>query len=220
MLFLVILSYNVIGATIQGTVYNFNLEKMSDVVVVVNTEPQQTFVVKNGSYSFNVPEGSYVIAAVYKVDSSLKTQENISIKSEGIYNLDLILFPTLQDEETLFDGVNLNLDEQYFNTVNFLPWIVGGIVVVVILLSLILIIIIRNGRSKNQKTVGVITEKDELTHLLNFIKKQGGRTTQKDIRKEFPSSEAKISLMIAELEKKGKVEKIKKGRGNIIILKG
>ena len=32
-------------------------------------------------------------------------------------------------------------------------------------------------------------------------------------------SEAKISLMIAELEHKGLVEKIKKGRGNIVVLK-
>jgi uncharacterized membrane protein len=55
--------------------------------------------------------------------------------------------------------------------------------------------------------------------ILQALKKQGGRATQKDIRKEIPLSEAKISLMIAELEHKGKVEKIKKGRGNIIILK-
>ena len=55
--------------------------------------------------------------------------------------------------------------------------------------------------------------------FLEIIKKEGGRTTQKDIRKEIPLSEAKTSLMIAELEHKGIIEKIKKGRGNIIILK-
>ncbi len=32
-------------------------------------------------------------------------------------------------------------------------------------------------------------------------------------------SEAKISLILTELEHKGKVEKIKKGRGNVILLK-
>ena len=52
-----------------------------------------------------------------------------------------------------------------------------------------------------------------------MIRKEGGRATQKDIRKQIPLSEAKISLMLAELEHKGVVEKIKKGRGNIIILK-
>jgi uncharacterized membrane protein len=55
--------------------------------------------------------------------------------------------------------------------------------------------------------------------VLEIIKKHGGRTTQKDIRKELPLSEGKISLMITELEHQGKIEKIKKGRGNIIIMK-
>ena len=54
--------------------------------------------------------------------------------------------------------------------------------------------------------------------VLNFIKDEGGRTTQKDIRKKIPLSEAKISLMISELESSGDVKKIKKGRGNIIVL--
>ena len=60
---------------------------------------------------------------------------------------------------------------------------------------------------------------DDLEQMVKIIKKEGGRTTQKDIRKQIPLSEAKISLMIAELEHKGAIEKIKKGRGNIIILK-
>ena len=42
--------------------------------------------------------------------------------------------------------------------------------------------------------------------------------TQKDLRKHFAMSEAKISLMITELESLKKIKKIKKGRGNIIIL--
>ena len=54
--------------------------------------------------------------------------------------------------------------------------------------------------------------------ILDILKQEGGRATQKEIRKHIPLSEAKISLMIAELEAKGKVKKVKKGRGNIIIL--
>ena len=55
--------------------------------------------------------------------------------------------------------------------------------------------------------------------ILKILIQEGGRTTQKGIRKQIQLSEAKISLMIAELEHKGIIEKIKKGRGNIIILK-
>ncbi len=54
--------------------------------------------------------------------------------------------------------------------------------------------------------------------ILEILRKEGGRATQKEIRKHIPLSEAKISLMIAELEHSGKVKKVKKGRGNIIIL--
>ena len=51
---------------------------------------------------------------------------------------------------------------------------------------------------------------------MHFLDGQGGRTTQKEICKELPYSEAKISLMITELEQKQMVKRIKKGRGNII----
>lgn len=54
--------------------------------------------------------------------------------------------------------------------------------------------------------------------IVEFIKNEDGRTTQKEIRKNFDLSEAKISLIISELESKGAIKKIKKGRGNIILL--
>jgi len=79
--------------------------------------------------------------------------------------------------------------------------------------------------AKTRKQVEIIreestkTEEGDLEQITNILKQEGGRATQKDIRKQIPLSEAKISLMIAELEHKGVVEKIKKGRGNIIILK-
>ncbi len=59
----------------------------------------------------------------------------------------------------------------------------------------------------------------DLQQVIAIIHSQDGRTTQKDIRKQLPWSEGKVSLMISELESKGLIEKIKKGRGNIIVLK-
>ncbi len=60
---------------------------------------------------------------------------------------------------------------------------------------------------------------EDLQKIIQIIKDEGGRTTQKQIRKFLPYSEAKVSLMITELIEKGYIEKIKRGRGNIIILK-
>ena len=59
----------------------------------------------------------------------------------------------------------------------------------------------------------------DLNKILSLLKKNKGRMTQREIRKEFPLSEAKVSLMITELESMDKVKKIKKGRGNVIIFK-
>ena len=80
------------------------------------------------------------------------------------------------------------------------------------------VFIIFHIRNKKKKTEEKYEDVD-LEKIIKIIKQEGGRTTQKEIRKEIPLSEAKISLMIAELEHKGIIEKIKKGRGNIIILK-
>jgi len=59
----------------------------------------------------------------------------------------------------------------------------------------------------------------DLKDYIDYLQREK-RVTQKEMRKQFPVSEAKISLILAELESKGKIEKLKKGRGNIIIWKG
>jgi len=59
----------------------------------------------------------------------------------------------------------------------------------------------------------------DLAALIRALKEREGRATQKELRKDLPFSEAKVSLMVSELEHEGKVTKIRKGRGNIIILK-
>ena len=54
-------------------------------------------------------------------------------------------------------------------------------------------------KMKEVKSESNIDLESDVQEVLNFIKKQDGRTTQKDIRKAFPSSEAKISLMKADI---------------------
>ena len=60
----------------------------------------------------------------------------------------------------------------------------------------------------------------DLREAVAVLKNCGGRLTQKELREKMPEyGEAKISLMVAELEEMGLVKKFKKGRGNIIVLK-
>jgi uncharacterized membrane protein len=76
------------------------------------------------------------------------------------------------------------------------------------------------GEAKPQEQEKSPLEEDEdLKRVIDVLKSEGGRATQKEVRKHIPLSEAKVSLIITELEAKGFIEKIKKGRGNIIILK-
>jgi uncharacterized membrane protein len=53
----------------------------------------------------------------------------------------------------------------------------------------------------------------DLQGVLKVLDKNGGRMTQKELRKNFELSEANISLMITELESLGLVKRIKRVGG-------
>ena len=59
---------------------------------------------------------------------------------------------------------------------------------------------------------------EDCRQVLAIIEKNDGRITQLDLRKMLPYSEAKVSLIVSDLESRGLVKKIKKGRGNVLIL--
>ncbi len=195
--------------TIQGTVYDFNLNP-APAIVEINTSPQQMMVTKDGTYSFQVPSGEYLLKARH-TQIPAEISEQITTQREGRYNLDLILFPKLDEDldiqnPELDDLENLDLESP---PTTWPYWTIG---VVAILFGLYLL-------KKSIKHTPEKTLSGDLHPLLRFIEKSGGRTTQKDIRKEFNHSEAKISLMLDEMEAKGLIQRIKKGRGNIVVKK-
>jgi len=67
--------------------------------------------------------------------------------------------------------------------------------------------------------VKIVGLPEDLSDIVNKIRDAGGRINQLELRQKLPYSEAKVSLMLADLESRGLIRKIKKGRGNIIILK-
>lgn len=58
----------------------------------------------------------------------------------------------------------------------------------------------------------------ELNDVLNIIRGNKGRITQKDLRGRLKYSEVKVSLLLSELEKRGLIKKFKNGRENIVVL--
>ncbi|MBW3004494.1 hypothetical protein KY310_01555, partial [Candidatus Woesearchaeota archaeon] len=216
-IFLILASSMVFAANIEGTIYDIELNTVKDAVVEIDTTPKQSFVSKNGTYSFDIPIGEYTITAKHEQGM---VQESVIIKDDGKYNIDLILFPDFSEEVDILDESDLDIGTSYTEEINYsLYYFIGFLAALIILIAVVF-----NYKKKLEtklkqeiKEIKHIKKEDDLEadlkELVAFIKKEGGRTTQKDLRKNFPQSEAKISLMVSELEHKGKIKKIKKGRG-------
>ena len=72
----------------MGSTYDLELNELTDVIVRVNTVPEQTYVSKDGSYQFNINNGNYIIKADYmdqKDNLKYYAIENITINDEGEY---------------------------------------------------------------------------------------------------------------------------------------
>lgn len=208
------------AANVHGTIYNMLLEPQENVMIEVNSVPQQEFVSKGGDYSFELPKGNYAISAMYiesgRVVSS--AAENISVIDDGTYVLDMILLESTDEEFDLLDVPQIDIEGENSR----IPWVYIAIVPMLILISVLVWLYWKNRPVVNEPDANdekVEPQKEDLEFLIKIIKEQGSRITQKDLRKKLSLSEAKVSLMIAELESLGKVKKIKQGRGNIIVMR-
>jgi len=244
---LIILLPTIQAATLKGSVYNSNLDLEKDVLIEINTIPQQQFLAKNGDYEFELNPGKYQLTAR---KGEIEIMEEVEIIKEGNFLFDVFLLNDLTEENELWQ----NSEEELFNEemeeqntsigdsdnnnddneeIEWWRWTIG---IVVVLFSFQRIyrarkkygpIQIFRKRVKRESKKTLEQHKAELEKepgyidkAIEIIKKHDGRISQKELRKEMLYlSEAKISLIVTELEHKGKVEKVKKGRGNVIILK-
>lgn len=211
--------------TIHGTLYEWStFEPLRNVIITINTTPPQVFIARNGTYSFNLSPGAYLIEAKYYVNNSLvyHEEENITIVGEGDYTLDLLLFPAIGEDEKLFEAPNLTMSEELTDE---LPLLEYATISLTATIAIAAILIWHFKFRKKALEVPVISDipqdmPEDLKQVLEIIAKAGGRMTQKDLRKQLSVSEAKVSLLLADLEDRGHIKKIKKGRGNIVILIG
>lgn len=219
MLLVLIIAYSANAAIIQGTVYDISLDAIDKSIVEVNSIPQQRIVAINGRYSFNLPKGAYTITAKSEDDIA---EENITITDDETYNLDLFLFPSI--DEDLAEDVTIE-DIITDNQRDYKPYVLFVSLAIMFIIGL-MVYKFRHKLRKKDETIKAKEKPsptednfpDDKQKIIDIIKKHGGRTTQKNIRKDISLSEAKVSLIIAELEHENRIKKIKKGRGNIIIL--
>lgn len=233
-----LLIVSVVGtATLKGTIYDLELEKVEDALVSINTEPNQQYLAKEGEYSFEVPAGEYELKAK---KGELEAEEKIRVKGEGEFVFDLFLLPGFEEEDALLGDIEeLGVSERETMQESFFgKYPLGSYLAAfgILLIAIGRIVLarkkygpLRRKRKKEEKekepekkeeNLQRQEETGDLTETLEIIKNHEGRITQKELRKEMMHlSEAKISLILTELKHKEKIEKIKKGRGNVVILK-
>lgn len=100
-----------ITATIHGATYAWDtFEPLNDTVININSNPPQSIVAKNGTYSFELGPGDYVITAMYYRNNTLiySKQTTLKIEAEGNYVFDLLLYPASENPvtETIEDKTN------------------------------------------------------------------------------------------------------------------
>lgn len=234
-------------ATIHGAIYEWDtFEPLENVIVEVNSTPPQSMLAKYGIYSFNLVPGNYLVTASYYRNSTLThyTEEEITITDDGDYVIDIIFLPTYYEEEQV-NGTGFDELDELAALAETDTSSEGGVFSFTMFYVLALLALLlaggyifysrQKGGNGDPSQTGDIQSEDgsslllsdeladlpsDLREVVGIISNNGGRITQKDLRGRLRHSEAKVSLMISDLENRGVVQKFKKGRGNVIILVG
>jgi uncharacterized membrane protein len=214
---LLLFPVSTLAATLSGNIYTEELELATSALVEVDTQPQQRYLSKDGTYQFALPPGQYTLRVTYLERGNNETlTEDVTVTQEGEFTYDLFLLPGLEEESQFFEEVLTEFEEpeEYpvVEETHSITWPLVTLLGAIALLVILLILLYYKLRAR------FAAEDERIDEILALIKKEG-RIHQKELRKRLPESEAKVSLMIAELEAKGKIEKIKKGRGNILVAK-
>ena len=218
-------------ATVHGTIYDlWTFAPLENVVIKVysgSTLRMQT-VALDGTYSLSFPPGSYTIRASHYIGTALASdaEENITLMANDNITLDLILFPVFEEESELPENYDILPEFGEAETRSMLLVLVAGLVI----LATGAVAFYYTKIYPKKKLVGVkkveappsvkvVGLPDDLKEVMEVIEESGRRINQVELRKKLPYSEAKVSLMISDLEDRGLIRKIKKGRGNIIVMK-
>jgi len=98
-----------ITATVHGATYSWDtFEPLNDTLISINSNPFQSIVAKDGTYSFELTPGNYIITARHYQNNTLvySKEAPLKIESEGTYVFDLLLYPISVNPAT-----EINADE-------------------------------------------------------------------------------------------------------------
>ncbi len=173
----------------------------------------------------------------------------VNHEGEFVYDLILFDIEDVEninfDEKALIEQT-IEESSGFSNEINLFLFLFVFLLIIVIIFIVIRVIIFKKFKKKstnlkkekkriaNKRLIQITNQKklkkdfflesekissDETMNKIYSIVKKEKRINQKDIRKQIGMSEAKISLIISDLEARGLIKRIKVGRGNIILLK-
>jgi uncharacterized membrane protein len=228
---------NVQAAEVHGVIYTWSdFEKpLKNAIVEIDSIPSQSKVSTDGTYSFdNLQPGNYTIKVKFYRNNILEysAQEKVRIVDrEGNFNIDILLFPPTDSDIEYLGDMNLTADIDLKNDGSRDTYLLVAAILIILCSALFFLWIKKKKRTSDGQVIydtpvqqpekiPETPEKEipeDLQDLYALIMKKGGRVTQKDLRGDMKCSEAKVSLMLDDLENRGYIKKIKKGRSNIII---
>jgi uncharacterized membrane protein len=217
-------------ATVHGTIYDlWTFTPLENVVIEVYSDStlQLQTLVPDGTYSLSLHSGSYTLMAKYYSRATLvyDTEENITLQENDNLALDLIMFPTFEENEVP-ENYDIPFEpEETEERSMLLAWVAVFALVVAGVVAFYYSKIHPKRKVGVKKVEGpppvkVVGLPGDLKEVMDVVRESGGRINQVELRRKLPYSEAKVSLMLADLEDRGLIRKIKKGRGNIIVLTG
>lgn len=228
LLIVLFLSANSFGVTISGVVYDNSLNKVDKAIVEVFPQNQRD-ITENGTYSFDVKPGNITIVAKFVVGTNTYiATEKLIVGEVDTVVFDLFLFDEV-DEDFGLDIIDFNVSEEVglidtgvkaskgFAYENFL-WLFILITVVMVVLVYFNYTRMNQVLLKSKAEDDDNSESDIASKIVNLLKENDGRMYQREIRQNIPYSESKVSLVLSELEGKGKIKRFKKGRGNVVSL--
>lgn len=223
LLLLALLAFPAEGLRLSGQLYELgpgpDFEPVAETLVVEAQSGGDLVgraVTSRGAYSLDLGPGEYHIIA-RSPTGEVRASENVSLRADS--RLDIILLPPLDIPDlSLNESILGNLTLPTARGERGFPWTAAAVGAAAA--GGAGLWVLRRRRRKTglapPSASGVLP--DDLQAMVRVLEQEGGRMTQKELRRRLGYSEAKISLMVADLENRGLVQKFKVGRGNIVVL--
>jgi uncharacterized membrane protein len=190
------------AAYVHGSIYQENLEPLNKTIIRVDGPFTYQTVSDKSNYSFYLPPGEYKLSAQTTDDPSSYAETTILVGGTN-QQVDLVLKPSFQLSDLL-------------------PFTV----LLVVALALVYFFYLKPSKQRaviqtRQKIEpnppkNPIELDDDAKSILRVLDSFEGRATQKEIKETIKFSDAKLSLILTELEQTGHVKKFKRGRANVI----